>query len=288
MFTNQPVLTLVAWGSLIMAGVSASAQVAGPAGQAVAPGVPQVRQFLQQQPLSDVRASQLLGIPLSNCQHVIELMMHNRLRGRLGVNGTEQLHLPHLSVGLQPGDLQLTDVHLVCDGDHLKGPIFQLGLKNCSNVPIGNFHVSLVGVLCQIQPHSPSATICIPRMEAGEQTQIQIQLPVTCMAMGPLQQRVAFDTLVVAVDSFDILLECDELNNVQILRRGEIPLLTPVVAQTPVAPAAPAPQATPVAPAPPAPAPAPERKSPLDDIDLDQLDLDSGDGQQARSLRFPG
>lgn len=286
MFTNQPILTLLTWGSLIMAGVSASAQVAGPAGQVAAPGVPQVRQFLQQQPLADVRASQLLGMPLSNCQHVIELMMHNRVRGRLGVNGTEQLHLPHLSVGLQPGDLQLTDIHLVCDGDHLKGPIFQLGLKNCSNVPIGNFHVSLVGVLCRIQPHSPSATICIPRMEAGEQTQIQIQLPVTCMAMGPVHQQAAFDTLVVAVDSFDVLLECDELNNVQILRRGEIAVLAPVVQPAPAGPAAPAPQVTPVAPA--APAPAPERQSPLDEIDLDQLDLGSGEEQQARSLRFPG
>ena len=49
MFTNQPILTRLTWGSLIMAGVSASAQVAGPAGQVAAPGVPQVRQFLQQQ-----------------------------------------------------------------------------------------------------------------------------------------------------------------------------------------------------------------------------------------------
>lgn len=282
MFTNQPVLNLIAWGSLILAGATQAS------GQHVTtPGVPQVRQFLQQTSLSEVRTSQLLGIPLSDCRHVIDLMMQNQLRARMGTNGTEQLHLPHLSVGLQPGDLQLTGVHLVCDGDHLKGPIFQLGIKNCSNVPIGNFHISAVGVLCRIQPHSPAATICIPRMEAGEETQIQIQLPVTCMAMGPLHQQIAYDTLVVAIDSFDTLLECDELNNLQILKRGEIPLLAPVapvVEQTEIAP---------VAPAPPVPSPAPNvapapEKSPLDDIDLDQLDLGNGDEtQEVQSLRFP-
>lgn len=243
-------------------------------------GIPQVRQFLQQSNINDVRSHQVLGIPTSHCGHVIDLMMKNQMRSRLRTNGTEQLHLPHLTVGLQPGDLELLCIHLVCDGDAHQGPIFQIGMKNNSRVPIGNFRVSLVGVLCQIHPHSPSATVCIPRMEAGEETQIQIQLPVNCMSMGPLHQQAEFDTVIVALDSHDELLECDELNNVQILKRTEVSLLgtqqiqVQPVPQTQVAPA-------PV-PTPPAPEEAP---SPLDGIDLDKLDLgQGGEESEAQSL----
>ena len=243
-------------------------------------GTPQIRQFMQPSNLNDVRRSQVLGMPTSDCGHVVDLIMKNQIRSKFQTNGTEQLHLPHLTVGLQPGDLELLCIHLVCDGDAQRGPIFQIGMKNNSNVPIGNFRVSLVGVLCQIHPYSPSATVCIARMEAGEETQIQIQLPVDCMSMGPLHQRTEFDTVIVALDSHDELLECDELNNVQILRRAEVgslmtqPIQVQPAPQTPVAP-------TPI-PSPPAPE---ESPSPLDGIDLDKLDLGQGSEEsEAQSL----
>lgn len=283
MLRHQPALALAAMGLVIAASCQpAVAQLRPGAQQPIAQqpvqraGIPQVRKFLQQSNINDVRRLQVLGIPTSHCGHVIDLMMKNQMRSRLQINGTEQLHLPHLTIGLNPGDLELLCIHLVCDGDAQAGPIFQIGMKNNSRVPIGNFRVSLVGVLCQIQPHSPSATVCIPRMEAGEETQIQIQLPVNCMTMGPLHQQAEFDTVIVALDSHDELLECDELNNVQILKRAEVGLL---VTQQPVQPlpVAPAP-----APAPPTPAPAP---SPLDGIDLDKLDLaPGGDESEAQSL----
>lgn len=235
-------------------------------------GLPQVRQFLQQTKLNDVRSQQVLGIPSSNCSHVIDLMMRNQMRSRFQTNGPERVHLPHLTVGLRPGDLELVGIHLAHEGDAHNGPIFQIGMRNNSTVPIGNFRVSVVGVLCQIHVHSPSATICIPRMEAGEETQIQIQLPVDCMSMGPLHQRTEFDTVIVALDSHDELLECDELNNVQILKRAEVGLLVPQPIRV-----QPVPQ-TPVAPAPIPSPPMPEKSpSPLEGIDLDKLDLGQSD-----------
>ena len=245
-------------------------------------GSPQVMQFLQPANPDRIRTSQLLGIPTSDCSHVIDLLQINQLRRETGNIGNSQVLLPYLTAGVTPGDLQLLSVSLVCDGDPSKGPIFQIGMSNNSNLPIGNFRVSVVGVLGQIYVHSPTSTVCIPRMEAGEQLQIQVQLPVTCMSIGPYHQQAEFDTVIVAVDSDDYLLERDELNNVQILKRCDIPALvveTPVPAEvaetTPVAP-------DDVAPAVPAPEIPQERTpSPLDGLDLDDLDLN-----QSQNLRL--
>jgi len=243
---------------------------------------PQVRQFLQPTTTDELRSSQVLGIPTSHCGHVIDLLASNRMRRHTGYVGDSEVMLPHLTAGLKPGDLELLCVKLVCEGDECTGPIFQIGMKNNSCVPIGNFKVSVVGVLCQIHVHSPTATVCIPRMEAGEETHIQVQLPATCMCMGPVGQQAAFDTLIVALDSYDDLLECNELNNVQILKRSEICLLTvETPAQTDVV------ETTPAAPAPQTPAPEipqEETPSPLDGLDLDNLDLDQAQNLLSKGL----
>lgn len=282
MRTQQTAIRLVAMGIVISVSVGqAMAQ------QAVAPAqvaAPQVRQFLQPDNLDQIRNHQVLGLPTSYCGHVIDLLNTNRIRRETGYTGDPEIFLPHLTAGLQAGDLELLCVHLVCEGDACKGPIYQIDMKNNSCVPIGNFKVSVVGVLCQIDVHSPAATVCIPRMEAGECTQIQVQLPVTCMCMGPVGQQCAFDTLIVALDSYDELLECNELNNVQILKRCDITL---VVAEAPAAaPAVTDPVETTPAPAPAQPV-APntvptDPTDPTDGLDLDNLDLSS-----AQSLQVP-
>ena len=175
-----------------------------------------------------IRASQVLGIPTSYCGHVINLLMTNRMRQSFGNAGNvaAPAYAPYLRAGQSPGDLQLLCVHLVCDGDAAKGPVFQISLKNNSNVPIGNFRISVVG---STRPDSYAFTngnhSLFLRIEAGCEIQVQVQLPFTCMSMGVPGQQVPFDTLIVAVDSFDELLECNELNNVQILTRADIPLL---------------------------------------------------------------
>lgn len=224
-----------------------------------------------------LRTSQVLGIPTSYCGHVINLLMNNRMRQSIGNPGgvIASPYAPHILAGQTPGDLQLLCVHLVCDGDAAKGPVFQVSLKNNSTVPIGSFRISVVGVLGRIHMHSPTATIPVPAIQAGCETQVQVQLPVTCMSMGIYGQQAPFDTLIVAVDSFDEWLECDELNNVQILTRADVPLLVVETAAAPVAvetvPAQPAPDAaTPQT-------PQEEAPSPLDNIDLDDLVPDAAD-----------
>lgn len=238
---------------------------------------PEVQTFMQPNNVNELRQSMALGIPTSNCHNVINLMMTNRMRQQTNQVGTPEIYLPHMTVGTKTGDLELTCVNLVRDGDHCQGPVFQIGMCNHSAVPIGNFQVSLVGILGQIHTHSPTTTITIDRMECGEEKHIQMQLPVTCMSQPCAGGQAPFDSLVVAVDSCDELLECDELNNIQILKRCEIGLL---VAET-VAPApveiAPAPNQTPVAPAPETPQP----PSPLDGLDFDNLD-----SSDARNLLF--
>jgi hypothetical protein len=242
------------------------------------PAAPQIQTFMQPDNLNELRQSQVLGFPTSHCGHVIDLMMTNRMRQQTNQVGTPEIYLPHMTVGTKTGDLELLCVNLVCDGDHCKGPVFQIGMRNNSTVPIGNFQVSLVGVLGQIHVHSPTMTVRIDRMECGEEKHVQVQLPVTCMSMHCATGTAAFDSLVVALDSYDELLECNELNNIQILKRCDIGVLvteTVVVAPTEVAPG----------PAPVAPVPAaPLESSPLDNLDLDNLDnLDLGD---AKNLLF--
>lgn len=233
-----------------------------------------VQQFLQTDSTAFARSGQILGLADSHCGHVMDLMMKNRMRERLGTNGTEQLHLPHLTVGMTPGDLELLGINLVADGDCHNGPIFQISMRNNSQVPIGNFRVSIVGVLGQICLHSPTADACIDRMEACEEKHIQIQLPLTCMSMGPVHQPVAFDTLVVALDSDDCLMECDELNNLHILKRCDIVSLVTVAPEAPSAPAETVPD---VQGLPPAAPQVPGQPTPPsdDEIDVDKLELGS-------------
>lgn len=221
-----------------------------------------------------IRTSQVLGIPTSYCGHVIDLLMTNRMRQSFGNAGNHaaQVYAPHLSVGLTPGDLELLCVRLISDGDSCNGPVFQISVKNNSQIPIGNFRISVVGVLGQIHMHSPTATISVPRIEAGCDLQMHVQLPVNCMLMGVPGQQVPFDTLIVAVDSFDELLECDELNNVQILTRADIPLLVVETAAPPVTvESLPAPPVQPVPEAVVPQTPQDTAPSPLDNIDLDDL-----------------
>ncbi len=278
MLHHKPVLKLYALGIVVSATIgSAMAQQAPQQNPTPPSNSPPV-----QQPINGefIRTNQVLGIPSSYCGHVIDLMMRNQMRRQTGQGGYDtQLHLPDLSVGLKPGDLELLSVHLVCDGDACKGPSFQICMRNNSKVPIGNFKVTAVGVLGQICAHSPTADICVPRIEPCQDLRVTLQLPVTCMAMGPHGQQAAFDTLIVALDSHDELLECDELNNVQILKRCDIVVVakSTVTETTQSAPSGqPAPDSVPPQQTPSTPpqqlAPqTPQPTSPLDQIDVDQL-----------------
>jgi hypothetical protein len=240
-------------------------------------------------PAAELNMDTLLGIDQPGCCHVIDLLVHNRarrLRGHATPAGIDVL-------GGQPGDLELLCVNLVCDGAPGQGPRFHISMRNNSRWAVHRFQVSVVGVLERITPHSPCRSLRVDCIGAGETKCIEIQLPARCMSMGPHGgQLLPFDTLVVAIDSFDELVECNELNNVAVLPRGQIEpaaVESAGAAAPATAPAGPSTTNPGAAPAPGGAAPegaapgglAPEGSAPqgsskpsqIEKIDLDELDL---------------
>ena len=226
-------------------------------------------------------------LPVPHCGHVIELLISNRLRQNSysEADSSMEVYLPHLTTGVVPGDLRLVSVSVVNEGSTECGPAFQIVLHNDSKLPIGNFAVSLVAVLGRIDVYSPTTTVRVLRMEAQEQLSIDVVLPATANRMGLIDQPLAaFDTLVVAVDSFDQLLECSETNNILVLKRSDIPPIVVADAQptTPadsatVVPSVPQDSVTPDVVTPDVVTPSkPDDKpgSALDGFDVDRLKLD--------------
>lgn len=228
-------------------------------------------------------SGQVLGIPSTDCMHVIEQLHMNRFlqnAGLRGVEGGPGIMVPGLSLPIQPGDIELQGVQLISEGDGVTGPAYVLTLQNHSEIPVGDFRITLVAVQGRIHPSSPSVTALVKRMEVGAVAQFQVQFPASGMQMSNgMGQLAPFDTLVVAVDSFDQLMERDELNNVRILVRTAIPAVVAAVpaaqpavtleggaTQQPV-------QTNPAEAAPTTPEsnPTEQSPSPLDQIDVDKL-----------------
>jgi len=231
----------------------------------------------------NIRTDQVLGIQSHGCGHVIHLLMKSRMlrqSGQIGFGGP--MFNPQLGAWQKPGDLQLLGVCLVADACDTGGPIYQIQLQNNSEIPVGNFRISAVSACGQIQPISPTAVITVPRIEAGAILDLQIQLPLSCLSIhNPAGAATPFDTLIVAIDSFDELIECNEVNNILILNRSDVaPLVieqTTVTEETTVETTAPPAAAT--APAGDESLTAPSTPtSPMDSIDLDDLDL--GEAEQ--------
>jgi hypothetical protein len=212
----------------------------------------------------------------SNCGHVIELLLANKLRQNTFQNGLELA--PGLVLGSpwqqRLGDLELLSVYGDGTIDPRNGPVFEVALRNNSQAVLENVTISAVAVLGQIHEQSPTSVLSIGRIEATETISIRIRLPASSMVMGPVGTPVIpFETLVVTIDSFDELVESNELNNISVLRRSEIPMIpiavvapaslvmnqqSPLLTQPPAGPSIAVPEeTTPV--------------SPLDAIDPDKL-----------------
>jgi hypothetical protein len=192
------------------------------------------------------------------------------------------------------GDLELISVGMVSDGLADKGPIYRVSLKNNSTIAARHFRVSLIATLGEINRMSPVVTMNIDELGAGAVGHIDVQLPHGVMTLGPQGQPGPFTTLIAAIDSFDELLETDELNNVATFTRGEIAVIetaveapaaapaavAPAAAGAPAAVAAPAPAAAGEAPATEAPAASAPMGAPApqDGGDINKLDLDTVDG----------
>ena len=185
-----------------------------------------------QSTVTSISAQPSLTTLNTDCGHVIELLIANKFRQNTFQSGSELA--PGLMLGSpwqqSPGDLELLGVY--CDGtvDPRNGPVFEVSLRNNSQETLEDVTVSAVAVLGQIHGQSPTSVVSIGRIGAAETISIRIQLPASSWVTGPVGSPVQpFETLVVAVDSFDELVESNELNNVSILRRGEIPMI-PVAA----------------------------------------------------------
>lgn len=232
-----------------------------------------------------------------DCNHVINLLLRKRSFLQFGGGIVQPAPVVHHGFYgdhiVQPelSDLELVSVGMVNPGDLDNAPIYGITISNHGKVEICNFHISAVAVLGQIEEFSPTTTVRVEKICPGESITIEVQMPFAALAMGNCGHRNPFDTLVVAIDAFDRVLECNEINNILILKRTAITVVEETTSTTveettttTTAPAA-APAAGENAQAAPAPsAPAPDKKaSPLDNIDLDKLDL-SGESEATSGL----
>ncbi len=238
----------------------------------------------------------------SRCGHVIDMLMQQHLHAQFFGDSGQNLQQPASIVGFDQfgrpivnrlGDLRLLDVEMIADATPEMGPLYEVTLLNDSVRPAEDFRVSLVAVHGGILPNSPTVTMNIDQIAAGGTATLQVQMPPQCLAIAITGQAPApFNMLVVAIDSFDELMEGNELNNVAVLERSDIliegtttetALTTEAVEAAPATPVAPAEQieAAPVETAPAANPPgendAPDANTPsapADKLDLDNLDLD--------------
>ena len=261
-------------------GAVAGGAVAGGAGGTVVAGTATTVVATQQPLMSKAQRHWLVGRTLHHCMFFSDFQPHVIRRGAMPIG----FHPGHFFVA--PGDLELTSVGMVADGLDDKGPVYRITLRNNSTIAARHFRVSLIATLGEITPTSPVVSMNIEELAAGAVGTIDVQLPHGVMTLGPQGQPGPFTTLIAAIDSFDELIETDELNNVATFTRGEIAVIETTVeapaaaaaAPATVAPGASAPVAAPAeAPAQGAPAPAaPSAPAPQDGSD--QLDLENVDG----------
>lgn len=167
--------------------------------------------------------------PGSRCDHVIDLIM------RHGVNNSVDRSAAHSLLHRSPwgamaipavdlGDLEIAQVTQIAHDDAACGPKIVVTVHNRSCRQVCNFHVTAVAVLGRICPVSPSATVRVDQLEAGAAIEVVVTLPIEALAMGNRNgQVIGFQTLVVAIDSFDQLVETNEANNLKAFDVTELP-----------------------------------------------------------------
>jgi hypothetical protein len=184
----------------------------------------------------DITATQLFHGG-SRCDHVLHLMHRYGVNNSVNYVASNSL-LHHSPLGAMAineadlGDLRIVQVSQIEHLDAACGPKFAVLVQNHSCRNVCKLHVSAVGVLGRICPVSPSATVAIEQIGAGETLQVEVTLPIEALAMGNRNgQIIGLQRLVVAIDSFDQLVESNEANNLKAFDLTEIPILTPTVEQ---------------------------------------------------------
>lgn len=204
----------------LMAAILAGPMLSGPLGVARA---------------DEVELRRLLHGP-DRCDHVIGLLM------RHGVNNDSSMPSVHMHHPLGPiaipvtemGDLELVSICRHGETSAGCGPSFNLVIKNCSTRDVCGSHVTLVGLLGRILPTSPNVTAKIESLPAGEAVQVTVTLPIESLAMGNLNgQMIAFNRVLVVIDSYDQFMESNEANNLRVFDAASIPESAAAVIETP-------------------------------------------------------
>jgi hypothetical protein len=168
----------------------------------------------------------------SRCGHVIDMLMEQHLQTQFFGGNVQNMQQPASIVAFDPfgrpivrrmGDLRLISVDMITDATPEMGPLYEVTILNDSVRDAIDFRVSLVAVHGGILPNSPTVTMNVDEIAAGGTATLQVQMPQACLAIEVTGQAPApFDMLVVAIDSFDELMEGNELNNVAVLERSDI------------------------------------------------------------------
>lgn len=184
-----------------------------------------------------VTTSQLLDRN-DRCDHVIGLVMRHGVNNSVDRAGAHSLlhPSPYGGMAIPPGelgDLQIVQVNQLEHADPACGPKIAVTVRNASCRQVRHFHVTVVGVLGRIFPTSPSATTRIDCLEPGADIEVILPLPIEALAMGNRNgQVIGLQTLVVAIDSFDQLVETNEANNLQAFDITQLPMVAATVEET--------------------------------------------------------
>ena len=181
-----------------------------------------------------INASHLFGNH-SYCGHVIDLISQHGVNNTFNRGSTfHSSPFGHVVIpDCEIGDLQIVEVHQHEHLDSACGPTFAVVIQNQSTRSVCGFHVTAVAVFGHICPTSPNATVKTDKIEAGESLEVLVTLPIEALAMGNRNgQVIGFQRLVVAIDSFDELMESDEANNLKAFDAASIPVVSLSVTTT--------------------------------------------------------
>lgn len=174
----------------------------------------------------------------TRCDHIIQMMLRHGVNNRFDRSATSSLlnYSPFGGINVPVsdlGDLQIVQVNQLPPEVPVCGPKFAVVVMNQSNRPVCSFHVSAAAVFGHICPTSPNTTVEVANIGAGEAMEVVVSLPIEAYSMGNRNGEVlSFQKLIVAIDSFDVLMETDEANNIRAFDATEIAVVTTVVQQT--------------------------------------------------------
>jgi hypothetical protein len=183
---------------------------------------------VERQLIKPIQSFHQLGMVIHHC------ILHTPHKFQAGPTPFAPVHsTPFIpAVAKTPGDLEIATIGMVADATPQQGPLYRVAIRNNSETPSRHFEVSLIAVRGQLNHDSPVITSHVNEIAAGGEHVLDIQLPIGVMSLGAANALAPFESLVVAIDSFDQLIETNELNNVAILTRGEIALIETAAAAT--------------------------------------------------------